>query len=74
MKIINRNDLLKFDVETLKEYLYVLYNLNELQEFSSGYLEYFVYNNKLNKYLNKNKLNVLENQIEDAIEYLECKV
>lgn len=73
MKVINRNDMLKFDVETLKEYLYVLYNLNELQEFSSAYLEYFVYNNKLNKYLNENKLNVLENQIEDAIEYLESK-
>lgn len=73
MKLINRNYLLKFDVETLKEYLYVLYNLDELREFSRPYLEYFVNNNKLNKYLNKNKLNVLENQIEDAIEYLECK-
>lgn len=73
MKLINRNYLLKFDVETLKEYLYVLYNLDELREFSRSYLEYFVNNNKLNKYLIKNKLNVLENQIEDAIEYLECK-
>lgn len=74
MKIINRNKLLKFDLNTLKEYLNVLYDLDYLQLTNREYLEYFCNNNKLNLYLIKNNLEVMENQILDCIEYLECKL
>lgn len=70
MKIINRNDLLKFELGDIKEYLYFQYNS---EYFTNEERAMFYEKNPLAYYLFINDLQVLENQLEDIIEYLECK-
>lgn len=68
MKIINREDLLKFDLHSLREYQNFCYSASNLTK-EEIYL--FYEENPLAYYLFIYDLQVLENQLEDIIYFKE---
>lgn len=66
MKLIKRQEIIKFPLDELVQYQFVLYNYDYVSKD-------ILHNNSFNKYLLDNNLQVMEEMLDDVIEYLQSK-
>lgn len=63
MKLIKRHEIIKFPIQELVEFQFVIYNYEYVEKD-------ILINNSFNRYLLDNNLQVMEELLDDAIEYL----